>query len=89
MLCGDGQKAVDEAEKAITIAKICKCPITMRARLTHILSKTLSMDPGRQKEAETARQEAQRLRRLLPDGRTDLRDESDEAYDSLVVIIYQ
>lgn len=73
----------------MAVAKISKCPIATRARLLHVLSKALLLDPQRKKKAEDAREEAQNLRRLLPEGRTDLGDESDEAYDLLVVIMHR
>jgi hypothetical protein len=56
-------------------------------RYAHFLSKALLLDPNRQNEGEEARQEAQRLRKLLPSGRADLGDESDAAYEMLVNII--
>lgn len=52
-----------------------------------MLSKALGMDPARQKDAEESKQEARRLRKLLPPGRTDLDDESDHAFEMLVNII--
>lgn len=45
------------------------------------------MSPERYgEEAEGSRCEAQRLRNLLPPGRTDLNGESDKAFDKLVDI---
>ena len=38
---------------------------------------------------EQARKEAQRLRSLLPDGRTDLSDETDAAFGRLVKMIHR
>jgi hypothetical protein len=62
-------------------------PAGARARFAHLLMKAYLMDPQKyQKEAKDARQEAQRLRKLLPPGRTDLDDESDQAFDMLVDI---
>ena len=79
--------AIDEAKKAVAIARLYKMPPGMRARFAHLLMKAYLMDPEKYgKEAEEARQEAQRLRRLLPNGRTDLDDESDRAFDMLVDI---
>lgn len=78
--------AIDEAQKACAIARLYKMPPGMRARFVHLLMKAYLMDePKYGKEAE-ARKEAQRLRRLLPPGRTDLNDESDKAFDMLVDI---
>ena len=57
------------------------------ANSRHLLSKALSKDPDRQAESEEARREAQRLRSLLPKGRTDLGDKSDVAYEKLVTMI--
>lgn len=81
------QDAIDEARKATAIGRLYKVPFGHRARSTHVLFKALSMDPERKTEAEEARREAQQLRSLLPAGRTDLSDESDEAFEMLVNII--
>lgn len=79
-------RAIEEAEKSVAISKLCKVPIGVRARSVHILSKALLKDPERQKEGEEAREEAQRLRTILPEGHTDLSDESDMTYEKLVVM---
>ena len=42
------------------------------------------MDPERHGESEHQRQEARRLRLLIPGGSGDLDDESDEAFELLV-----
>lgn len=81
------QDAIDEAQKAVAIGRLYKAPTCSRARSQHVLSKALSKDSGRQVEAEDAKKEAQRLRGLLPSGRTDLDDESDHAFEILVNII--
>ncbi|KAG9253126.1 uncharacterized protein F5Z01DRAFT_689273 [Emericellopsis atlantica] len=79
--------AVDEAKKAVAIARLYKMPPGARARFSHLLMKAYLMDPEKYgKEASEARSEAQRLRKLLPPGRTDLSDESDRAFDLLVDI---
>lgn len=79
--------AIDEAKKAVAIARLYKMPPGMRARFVHILMKAYLMEPEKyEEEAKEARQEAQRLRKLLPPGRTDLDDESDKAFDMLVDI---
>jgi hypothetical protein len=44
------------------------------------------MDPSKAKESEEQRQEARRIRLLIPGGAGDLDDESDEAFDMLVKI---
>ncbi|KAL8690231.1 MAG: hypothetical protein Q9224_004454, partial [Gallowayella concinna] len=75
------------SSKAVAIARLYKMPPGMRARFVHLLMKAYGMEPEKYKEeAEEARQEAQRLRKLLPPGRTDLDDESDGAFDMLVDI---
>lgn len=81
------QDAVEEAQKASTLARLYKSPIGTLARATHLLSRAYFMDPSREADAEQARRDAQRLRELLPPGRTNLDDESDEAYENLVEII--
>ena len=81
------QDAIDEAEKAVAIGRLYKAPLGSQARSTHVLYKALSLDVNRQADAKDARKEAQRLRKLLPPGRTDLNDESDHAYEMLVNII--
>lgn len=79
--------AIDESKRAVAIARLYKMPPGMRARFVHQLMNAYLMDPAKyQKEAEAQRQEAQRLRELLPPGRTNLNDESDEAFDMLVDI---
>ena len=87
ILQGRVQDAIDEAKNAVAIDRSYKASIVSHARSTHVLSKALSMDSSRQAEAEDAKKEAQRLRRLLPSGWTDLEDESDHAFDLLVSII--
>jgi tetratricopeptide (TPR) repeat protein len=87
ILQGRVQDAIEEAQKAAAIGRLYKAPIGNRARSTHALSKAFNMDPERKTEAEGARQEAHRLRGLLPAGRTDLDDENDEAFEMLVNII--
>ena len=86
LLQGCIPQAIEEAEKSVALSKICSVPIGVRARSYHILSKALLRDPERQTEGEEARKEAQRLRSLLPNSRTDLSDESDSAFEKLVVI---
>ncbi|KAL8812868.1 MAG: hypothetical protein Q9223_000518 [Gallowayella weberi] len=79
--------AIDEAKNAVAIARSYKMPPGMQARFVHLLMKAYQMDLEKYKdEAEEARQEAQRLRKLLPPGRTNLDDESDRAFDMLVDI---
>jgi len=79
--------AIEEARKAAAIARLYKMPPGMRARFVHYLMNAYLLDPAKyQKEADEQRREAQRLRGLLPPGRTDLNDESDEAFDMLVDI---
>ena len=79
--------AIDEAKKAVAIARLYKMSPGMRARFLHLLMKAYLMEPEKYKEeAEEARQEAQRLRKLLPPGRTGRDDESDDAFDMLVDI---
>ena len=79
--------AIDEAKKAAAIARLYKMPPGMQARFNHLLMKAYLLEPDKySKAAEEARQEAQRLRKLLPPGRTDLKDESDEAFHKLVDI---
>ena len=79
--------AIDEANKAAAIARLYKMPLGMQARFNHLLMKAYLLEPDKYgKDAEEARQEAQRLRKLLPPGKTDLEDESDEAFDKLVDI---
>lgn len=87
ILQGRVQDAIDEAKNAVAIGRLYKVPIGSHARSTHVLSKALFMDSSQQTEAEDAKKEAQRLRKLLPPGRTDLMDESDHAFDLLVSII--
>lgn len=79
--------AIKEAEKATAIGELVKESVGVRARYAHLLSKALLGDPERQEEGEQARKEAQRLRALLPQGRTDLSDESDTAFERLVNMI--
>ena len=81
------QYAIEAAERSVAINKLYKAPIGVRARSVHLLSKAFSKDPDRQADSEEARREAQRLRSLLPKGRTDLGDESDMAYEKLVTMI--
>ena len=71
--------AIKEAEKAIAIGELVKASFGVRARYAHVLSKALLRYPERQEECEQARKEAQRLRTLLPKGRTDLSDGNDAA----------
>ncbi|KAL8646295.1 MAG: hypothetical protein Q9226_006922 [Calogaya cf. arnoldii] len=79
--------AIEEANKAIVIAENFNMPPGMRARFVHLLMKAYLMEPDKYEEqAKEARQEAQRLRELLPPGRTDLNHESDKAFDMLVDI---
>ncbi|KAL8896345.1 MAG: hypothetical protein Q9207_007750 [Kuettlingeria erythrocarpa] len=79
--------AIQEAQKAVAIARLYKMPPGMRARFVHLLMKAYLLEPDQYREkAEEARHEAQRLRKLLPPGRTDLNDESDQAFDMLVDI---
>ncbi|KAL8852688.1 MAG: hypothetical protein Q9221_002448 [Calogaya cf. arnoldii] len=79
--------AIEEARKAVVIAENYNMPPGMRARFVHLLMKAWLMEPDKyREEAEGARQEAHRLRKLLPPGRTDLNDESDKAFDMLVDI---
>ncbi|KAL8948298.1 MAG: hypothetical protein Q9222_005505 [Ikaeria aurantiellina] len=79
--------AIEEAKKAVAIARLYNMPAGMRARFAHYLMKAYLMEPEKyEQEAEEARKEAQRLRKLLPPGRTDLDDESDGAFDMLVDI---
>ncbi|KAH7316733.1 P-loop containing nucleoside triphosphate hydrolase protein [Stachybotrys elegans] len=79
--------AIDEAKKAVAIARLYNMPAGARARFSHLLMKAYQMGPGNyEKEAKEARDEAQRLRKMIPPGRTDLDDESDEAFEMLVDI---
>ncbi len=81
------EAAIEESKKAVAIARLYKMPPGMRARFVHYLMNAYLLDPAKyQKEADEQRCEAQKLRRLLPLGRTDLNDESDEAFDMLVDI---
>ena len=81
------ETAIDEARKAYGIAQTYQMPLGMRARFVHLLMKAYLTDERKYgMEAEEARKEAQRLRKLLPPGSTDLDDESDEAFDMLVDI---
>ena len=81
------ESAIEEAKKAVAISRLYKMPPGMRARFHHLLMKAYLMDPETyQRAADEARQEAQRLRKLLPPGRTNLDDESDEAFEMLVDI---
>ncbi|KAL8715178.1 MAG: hypothetical protein Q9220_001136 [cf. Caloplaca sp. 1 TL-2023] len=79
--------AIAEAKNAVSKARQYKMPPGMHARFEHLLMKAYRLEPEKYgQEAEKARKEAQRLRKLLPPGRTDLEDESDEAFDRLVDI---
>lgn len=49
----------------------------------------LLLDPQRCSEGKQAATEARRLRELVPSNGYDPGDESDEAYDSLVVSYYR
>ena len=80
------QDAIEEAKEAAATGRLYKAPIGNRARSTHVLSKAMKMDPERKTEAAAARQEAQRLRRLLPAGSTVLDDENDEAFEMVNII---
>lgn len=80
-------KAIEEAQKAVAIGRLYRMPAGARARFSHLLMTAYLMDPQKyQKEANEARQEAQRLRKLCPPGRTDLDDGSDHAFDMHVDI---
>ncbi|KAK8079199.1 hypothetical protein PG994_003006 [Apiospora phragmitis] len=81
------ETAIDEPKGAVAIARLYKMPPGMCARFAHHLMNAYLLNPEQyQKEADGQRQEAQRLRKLLPPGRTDLDDESGEAFDMLVDI---
>ena len=76
--------AINEAQEAVAIGSLTKASIGVRARYMHVLSKAFFGDPERREDGGWARKEAQRLRALLPKGRTDLSDESDAAFEKLV-----
>ncbi|KAL8823250.1 MAG: hypothetical protein Q9191_006031 [Dirinaria sp. TL-2023a] len=79
--------AIWEAKNALAIARLCHMPLGMRARFQHLLMKAYLIEPDRyEKEANQARGQAQWLRSLLPSGKTNLSDESDQAFDMLVDI---
>ena len=71
-------------EIAVAISKLVKVPPGILARCTHAYSHALAMDPERHVESERQRQDARRLRLLIPGGPGNLGDESDEAFELLV-----
>jgi hypothetical protein len=71
----------------LRLARLYKSTIGTLARATLLLLKASSMHPSREADAEQARKGAQQLREILPPGRTNLDDESDQAYKKLVELI--
>ena len=78
-------KTVSALYKEVEI-KSFKATVTTLARSTRLLAKAYLLD-GREELARQTMAEAQRLREKLDPGRTDLTDESEEAYEKLVDII--
>lgn len=69
------------------IGQLYKASIGVLARYLHVLSKALLRDPEYLEESKVFRKDAQDLRALLPEGRTDLSDENDAAFEKLVNMI--
>ncbi|KAJ8131732.1 hypothetical protein O1611_g1895 [Lasiodiplodia mahajangana] len=86
MLQGRIKHAIIMTGDAVSYGKTSNVPIGILSRYTHAFSEALAMDPAQHDESEIQRLEARRLRSRMPGGGGDLDDESDAAFEKLVMM---